>query len=46
MFPITDGLQQGNVSSQLLYNLAVEYTGTPGWLQIKCYTPVSDLCCC
>jgi hypothetical protein len=30
-----DGLQQGDVSSQLLFNLAVEYTGTQGWLEVN-----------
>jgi len=44
MFPIMDGLQQGDVSSQLLSNLAAEYTGKPEWLEIKWCTSASDLC--
>jgi len=35
MFPIMDGLQQGNVSSQLLFTLAVEYTGKQGRLEVN-----------
>ena len=42
MFPIRNGLKQGDALSPLLFNFALEYAlrrvqGKPGWLEIKCY---------
>ena len=40
MFPIRNGLKQGDALSPLLFNFALEYairegSGKPGWLEIK-----------
>ena len=49
MFPISNGLKQGDELSPLLSNFAVEYTirggsGKQGWLEIKWHMSAFDLC--
>ena len=48
MFPIRNGLKQGDDLLPLLFNFALEYAirrvhGEPGRLEIKWYTPASGL---
>jgi hypothetical protein len=45
VFPVTNGLRQGDALSPLIFNFALEEgSGKPGWLEIKWYTPASGLC--
>ena len=50
MFPIRNGLKEGDVLSPFLFNFTLEYairsvhSAKPGWLEIKRYTPASGLC--
>jgi hypothetical protein len=44
MFPIKNVLKQGEALSLLLFNFALEYSGKPGWLDIKWYASASGLC--
>ena len=47
MFPVRNGLKQGDGLSPLLFNFALETplggSGKPGWLEIKWYTSASGL---
>jgi len=45
MFPITNGLKQGDALSPLLFNFALqEGSGKPQWLEIERYTSAFGLC--
>ena len=49
MFPIRNGLKQGDALSPLLFNFAsrvccLEGSSKPGWLEIKWYTSAFGLC--
>ena len=48
MFPIRNGLKQGDALSPFLFNFALEYaiegSGKPRWLEIKWYASASGLC--
>jgi hypothetical protein len=49
MFPIKNGLKQGDALSLLFFNFALEYSfrggsGKPGWLEIEWYTSAPGLC--
>jgi len=49
MFPILNGLKQGDILRPLLFNFALEYaprrvSGNPGWLEINWRTSDSGLC--
>ena len=43
MFPIKNGLKQGDALSPLLFNFALKDSGIPGWLKIKWHTSASGL---
>ena len=49
MFPIMNGLNQGDVPSPLLFSFCFEVrnekgSSKPGWLEMKWYTPAFGLC--
>jgi len=49
MFPIRNGLKQGDALMPLLFNFALDYaikegSGKPGWHEIKWYISAFGLC--
>ena len=43
MFPIKNGLKQGDALSPFLFNFALKGPGKPGWFEIKWYASASGL---
>jgi len=44
MFPIKNGLKQGDVLSPVLFNFVLEGSGKPGWYEINFHTSAFGLC--